>query len=274
MNAPSFPTLPAARATLIRDLVRKKKSRDAERAFVLEGMKPILELLQADSPSLLAVVVTPACLTKGGPSLQRALAQARPAVYTCRESVFETLSDLRTSPGMLAVLGQPEWDERSILKRPRLLGLYGECLQDPANVGTIVRTAVAFGLDALWLSSDSADVFSPKVVRGTTGALLTLPVFSLDDVSQFAKHGCAILAADSSGKRSRRIEEVNAVPARSVIALGNESRGLSRATLERAALRFHIPISRHVESLNVAASAAIAMFYFSALQKQGAGDGR
>lgn len=267
MNAPSFPTLPAARASLIRDLLRKKKTRDAERAFVLEGTKPILELLRADSPSLLAVVVTPACLGKGGPSLRQALTQARPAVYTCRETVFETLSDLRTSPGMLAVLGQPEWDAAMIFKRPRLFGIYGECLQDPANVGTIMRTAVAFGMDGLWLSPDSADVFNPKVVRATTGALLTLPVFSVEDASLFARHDCAILAADSSGRRSRRIDEVAAIPARSVVALGNESRGLSRATLDRAALRFHIPIGRDVESLNVAASAAIAMFYFSGLAK-------
>lgn len=265
MDAASFPALPATRAALIRDLLRKKKTRDAERAFVLEGMKPILELLRADSSSLLAVVVTPACLEKGGPPLLRALAQARPAVYTSRETVFETLSDVRTSPGMLAVLRQPEWDQDSIFQRPRLFGLYGECLQDPANVGTIMRTAVAFGVDALWLSSDSADVFSPKVVRATTGALLKLPVFSLNDAALFARHDCAILAADSSGKRSLRIDESDTIPARFVIAFGNESRGLSQATLERAALRFHIPISRDVESLNVAASAAIAMFYFSNL---------
>jgi len=267
MNAAPLPTLPAAKAALIRDLLRKKKTRDTERAFVLEGMKPILELLRVNSPFLLAIVVTPACLGKGGPSLQRALAQARSAVYTCREMVFETLSDVRASPGMLAVLGQPEWDQAMIFKRPRLFGLYGECLQDPANVGTIMRTAVAFGMDALWLSSDSADVFSPKVVRATTGALLKLPVFSMKDVSLFARHDCAILAADSSGKRSRRLDEVVAIPARSVLALGNESRGLSQPTLERAALRFHIPISRDVESLNVAASAAIAVFHLSRLPK-------
>ena len=123
MNAAPFPTLPAAKAALIRDLLRKKKTRDAERAFVLEGIKPILELLQVNSPSLLAVVVTPACLGKGGSSLQRALAQTRPTVYTCRETVFETLSDVRTSPGMLAVLGQPEWDQGVIFKRPRLFGI-------------------------------------------------------------------------------------------------------------------------------------------------------
>ncbi|MGH7250635.1 MAG: TrmH family RNA methyltransferase [Nitrospiraceae bacterium] len=268
MNTAPFPTLPIAKAALIRDLLRKKKTRDAEQAFVLEGMKPILELLRANSPSLLAIVVTPACLGKGGASLQRALAQARPAVYTCRETVFETLSDVRTSPGMLAVLSQPEWDQAVIFKRPRLFCLYGECLQDPANVGTIMRTAVAFGVDALWLSSDSADVFSPKVVRATTGALLKLPVFSLNDVALFARHDCAILAADSSGKRSRRIDEIETIPARSVIALGNESRGLSQTPLDRAALRFHIPISREVESLNVAASAAIALFYFSGLLRE------
>lgn len=268
-NAPPFPNLPSTKAALIRDLLRQKKTRDTERAFVLEGAKPILELLRANFPSLLAVVATPTYLEKSDPASQRALEQGSTPVYTCREMVFEKLSDVSTSPGILAVLKQPEWDQETIFKRPRLFGIYGEGLQDPANVGAIIRTAVAFGLDALWLSSDSVDVFSPKVVRTTTGALLKLPVFSIKDAGVFARHRCALLAAEPPGAHSRAIRDITSISSRTILAFGNESRGLSEATLKQATLRFHIPVSRAIDSLNVAASAAIAVFHFSGLPREG-----
>ncbi len=148
-------------------------------------------------------------------------------VYVCKDMIFNQLSDLTTSPGILAVVQQPVWDQETVFKRPRVLGFYGECLQDPANVGAIIRTAVAFGMDALWLSTDSADVFNPKVVRATAGALLRLPVFSVRGVSEFRKRRCTILASEPPGNTSRPIRDITRLPSRAVIALGNESRGLS-----------------------------------------------
>ena len=265
----AFPDLPATTAALIRELALHKQVRDTEQAFVLEGAKPILELLRVKSPSVLAVVVTSTYLDTGNHALQHALAQQGRLVSVCRESVFAKMSDLTTAQGILAVIRKPSWDQEAVFKRPQVLGLYGEGLQDPTNVGTIIRTAAAFGLDALWLSVESADPFNPKIVRATAGTLLKLPIFSVKDTLVFANYGCSILASDSSSKRTRRLDEISTIPAKSVIALGNESRGLSQPTLEQAAVRFHIPISKEVESLNVAASAAIAAFHFSRLPKQG-----
>src|SRR6185295_13561109 len=108
----------------------------------------------------------------------------------------------------------------------------------------------------------------PKIVRATAGTLLKLPVFSVKDAGELARSHCAILAADSSGKHARRMDEITGIPAKAVIALGNESRGLSSDILRAAAIRFHIPISSDAESLNVAASAAIAAFYFSRLPRE------
>jgi TrmH family RNA methyltransferase len=264
----SFPELPAAKAALIRELALHKQVRDTEQAFVLEGAKPILELLRMKSPAVLAVVVTTTYLDTSNHALQHALAQQGAKVLVCRESTFAKMSDLTTAQGILAVLRKPAWHEDDIFTKPQVLGIYGESLQDPTNVGTIIRTASAFGLDALWLSTESADPFNPKIVRATAGTLLKLPVLSTNDASRFTKHACSILAADASGKRTRRLDEIATIPAKSVIALGNESRGLSQPTLEQAALRFHIPISQEVESLNVAVSAAIAAYHFSRLPRE------
>lgn len=264
-DSSSFPELTAAQASQIKSLLREKQAREAEGLFVMEGAKPIRELLRIKSPAIESIVVTQAWLDACEPAERRLLGSQ--SVHLCRNTLLEKLSDAMTSQGILAVLKKPAWDQAGLFKRPQVLGLYGESLQDPTNVGTIVRTAAAFGLDGLWLSADSVDVFNPKIVRATAGTLLKLPVFSIPDASRFTRDACTLLAADASGKRTKRLDEIDTIPAKSVIALGNESRGLSQATLDQAALRFHIPISKDVESLNVAASAAIAAYHFSRLPR-------
>ncbi len=263
----AFSELPAAKAALIRDLLRHKRTRDKERAFVLEGAKPIREVLQASPDSVRMIVLTQPFLNKCEPAFRHALQAHRTVVYMGRTRIVDQLADVITSSGILAVVRQPQWDQQSILARPNVCGLYGESLQDPANVGAIVRTAAAFGLDAVWLSGDSVDVFNPKVVRATSGTLLHLPVFTLKAPGLFEEQGCAILAAQPQGKDSCALPTITERPARAILAFGNESRGLSAATLKQAVLQFHIPTARSVESLNVAASVAIAVFYFSELKR-------
>ena len=147
--------------------------------------------------------------------------------------------------------------------------MYGDHLQDPANVGTIIRTAAALDVDALWLTPESADVYNPKVVRASAGTVLSLPTFVADDVMGLTKSGIALFAADATGRDAVSMENIRIIPERLVVAVGNESRGLSALTLEQAACRFTIPLSRHVESLNVAATAAIALHYFHRLAVNG-----
>jgi TrmH family RNA methyltransferase len=262
----SFAELTAAQLARIKRLLKEKQARDADRAFVLEGAKPIRELLRVKSPAIESIVVTQPWLDTCEPAVRRSLDAQRTSL--CRNTLFEKLSDATTSQGILAVLRKPAWDQSAIFTRPQVLGIYGECLQDPTNVGAIVRTAAAFGLDGLWLSADSADVFNPKIVRATAGTLLKLPVFVVKDTGELSRSPCALLAADSSGRHARRMDEITAIASKALIALGNESRGLSADTLRAAAIRFHIPISSDAESLNVAASAAIAAFWFSRLPKQ------
>jgi TrmH family RNA methyltransferase len=257
--------LAATKAALIRELVRHKKIRDAEHLFIVEGPKPIEELLTSHATYFRALVVTEATLATADQVLIDTLKRSGCPVYVCQERVMATLSDLTTPSGMLAVVRQPVWDQKAVFRHPQLFGFYGECLQDPANVGPIIRTAAAFGLNALWLSSDSVDVFNPKVVRASAGALLKLPIFYIPDVALFAPFDCAILAAEVPSPRSCRIQDIRTLPRRMVVAFGNESRGLSASTLQHAWLRFHIPIRPETESLNVAAAAAIATFHLSAL---------
>jgi TrmH family RNA methyltransferase len=177
------------------------------------------------------------------------------------------LSDLDAPQGILAVVRQPTWDEGNILRQPTVLGIFGEQLQDPANVGAIIRTAAALNASALWLTPESADVYHPKVVRATSGVLLALPIFAAKDVSGLIRQGCQIFTAEVTEDGTVPIDEIHQVPRKLVLAVGNESRGLSAQIRRQATTRFTIPLSRDVESLNVAATVAIATFYFSRLPK-------
>ena len=170
--------------------------------------------------------------------------------------------------GILAVVRQPTWDEGTVLRQPTVLGIFGEEIQDPANVGAIVRTAAALNLSALWLTPESADVYHPKAVRATSGCLLSLPIFIARDVSGLVRHDCQIFAAKATGDRTVAIDDIRQVPRKLILAVGNESRGLSAQLDNQATTRFTIPLSRGVESLNVAATVAIAAFHLSRLPKE------
>jgi TrmH family RNA methyltransferase len=134
-------------------------------------------------------------------------------------------------------------------------------LQDPANVGAIIRTAAALNIDALWLSPESADIYNPKVVRASAGAVLSLPIFVLKDLATLIQRGVTLFAAEAGNRQTVNIETIRHIPRRLVVVVGNESRGLSAHTIKQATCRFTIPLSRHIESLNVAATAAIALHY-------------
>lgn len=257
--------LSASQTRSIRELSRDKKRRDAERAFILEGMKPVHDLLTMRRHLALSIVTAHGFLDDVSADLRQLMLSSGVPVYTCPQRLFDTLSGLTAPPGVLAVVRQPSWDAEEILGRERVLGIYGECLQDPSNVGAIIRTGAALGADAVWLSGDSADVFNPKVVRATAAAILHLPTFRLSDIDALLHRGCALLTTEPAQHGTQPIQTLTQRPARAVICLGNESRGLAASAIRAATYRLHIPIQRPIESLNVAAAAAIVLFYLQSI---------
>jgi len=261
--------LTRAQTARLRALLQDKRVRTEEGAFVVEGAKAVGDLLARFPRQVLTLVMTPTYLVRENASVRRLRHEATAKQYSCSELLFGKLSDLDAPQGILAVVQQATWDEQKVLSQSTILGIFGERLQDPSNVGAIIRTAAALDVDALWLSPGSADVYNPKVVRATSGALLSLPIFEADNVSLLIQHGCRIYAADVADRGTTLIDEIGEVPQKLVVAVGNEGSGLSAATRKAAALRFTIPLSRHVESLNVAATMAISTFHFSRLPKAG-----
>lgn len=258
-------TITRTHLSYIRDLIKTKRARDRERVFVLEGPKPILELLGSTPHHVVSVVAVPGFLERQPPAVRQQLLSSDCAVYTCPEERLAQLSDVESSSGVLAIVRQPIWDQSAVLAQPRLLGLYGDMLQDPTNIGAIIRTAAGLNVSALWLAPHSVDVYNPKVVRATAGTLFRLPIFSHTGIEDLLNQDCVILAADAATNGSLPLRSIQSLPARTIVAIGSESRGLSDATVQAATLRFTIPLRQGVESLNAAAAAAIALFHFSGL---------
>ena len=264
---PSSPLLTRFQREYIRELLLDRRVRAQDGAFVVEGAHAVRDLLTRYSEQILTIVTAYGYLSKERQSDRLVRLASSAQQYSCPDPQFSKLSDLDAPQGILAVVRQPTWDEGEVLGQPTILGVFGEQLQDPANVGAIIRTAAALNASALWLTPESADVYHPKVVRATSGVVLALPIFAARDMSGLIRQGCQIFAAEVAGDKTCSIEEIQQVPRKLVLAVGNESRGLSAQISGLATTRFTIPLSRKVESLNVAATVAIAMFYFSRLQK-------
>ncbi len=264
----SLPFLTRSQGAHIRELLLDRRVRSQNGAFVIEGAHAVRDLLTRYPEQILTIVTARGYRPQVGQVDRLVRPGSSTQHFSCPDLQFSKLSDLDAPQGILAVVRQPTWDEGEVLRQPTVLGIFGEQLQDPTNVGAIIRTAAALNASALWLTPDSADVYQPKVVRATSGALLALPIFITKDVSGLTRHGCRIFAAEAAQIGTVPIGEIHQVSPKLVIAVGNESRGLSVQLRKQAATRFTIPLSRDVESLNVAAVVAIATFHFSHLPKR------
>ena len=164
------------------------------------------------------------------------------------------VSPLKTNAGPVFTVRMPSWTLSADARRVVIL----ENLQDPGNVGTVMRTAEAFGMDAVLLVGACADPFGPKTVRATMGAVFRLPVLRAESsalreaLPGFSIYGAA-LAEDTRDIRSLGGERV-------AVAVGNEGSGLTPALLSVCDAAVKIPMPGRAESLNAAVAASIAMW--------------
>jgi RNA methyltransferase, TrmH family len=250
---------------LIRALLQDKQTRVDEGAFIIEGAKSCLDIIRRHPQAIRSLILSSHYLQTESDSARQVRSNLAVPQYHCTDPVFEQFSDVETPQGVLAVVRTPRWDESQIFRQARVLGIYGDQLRDPANVGAIIRTAAALNLTGVWLSADSADHFSPKVVRAAAGVMLTLPVFRTEDIQRFSQQHCSIYAALVPSPDTISLRSIQKIPARVMIAVGNEGRGLAPDLVKASQVKFSIPLARDVDSLNVAATAAIASFHFSGL---------
>lgn len=182
-------------------------------------------------------------------------------VEVLSDQLFRELSDTVTPQGVLAVVEMPRYDRELVLAPEQAAVLCLEDIQDPGNLGTMVRTAEGAGMSGIILSKGCVDLFNPKVVRATMGALFRVPFFICDDMSteveRLKDEGFTTYAAHLQGVYDYTEESY---AGKVGILIGNEANGLSDAVSEQADRKVRIPMEGELESLNAAVSAALFMY--------------
>ncbi len=236
-------------------LRREKKVRDSERLFLAEGERTVLELFTAMPQSLIALVKT---------NVSSSLPIPPERVFIASEKQVATLCDTEHSQGVIGIFEQPRISPELLFTRleekPSSVVLVLDDLQDPGNLGTIIRTAAWFEVDAVIASGGTVDFFNPKVVRATAGSLFALALYrssSLsEDLARLQQVGFTLYGASLSGQD---FLETSFAP-KTALVIGNEANGISERV--RQVLNVEVKIrgnAQRVESLNAAVSAGILL---------------
>jgi len=242
----------------LRALVERGAAADA---CLLEGPRLVLEAVLAGVPILEAAAAPRAERTAAGARAIEALASRGTRVRRLSAELVASLSEAETSQGLLAVAERPAFDEAGMIYRGTPLVLVADGVQNPGNLGGLLRTAEAAGATGALLAAGCADPLSWKALRGSMGSAFRLPHRrgrALKDLlDELDRRGLRLVATDAAGE-SRYDEADLRGPV--AVLVGAEGAGLPEAALARAAVRVRIPLRRPVESLNVGVAAALVLF--------------
>lgn len=259
----------------ITKLIKSAKRRRESRSFVAEGIRLVSEVPPEKLISLYIEETFYEKLDKsqdydesdverGFRDRIKALikaAEEKESFFLVNDAVMYKLSDTETPQGILAVVEMQDMEAENLLTdddMPFIIVMDG--LQDPGNMGTIIRTAEGAGVTGILISSDSVDPYSPKVVRATMGALFRMKLcISTDlkeDISLLKEKGITVFGTHLSGKEF--YDEDFRIP--SAFLIGNEGKGLKDDVAETADRLLRIPMKGRVESLNAGVSAAVVMY--------------
>lgn len=234
-------------------LQKKAKERTRKDVFIVEGMKMFCE---APEERVVQTYVSEQFYQK-----HSSMFEGRRDVAVLAEHVFEAVSDTKTPQGVLCVVRQYHYRLRDLLgeKTPLIMAL--ENLQDPGNLGTVVRTAEGAGVTGILLSAGCVDICNPKVIRSTMGSVYRMPFYySQDwrgDLEWLRQQGVRLYAAHLEGAD---FYDSFSYSGPSAFLIGNESRGLTEETAALADHAVKIPMCGRVESLNAAVAASVLMY--------------
>ncbi|MGB2965097.1 MAG: RNA methyltransferase [Anaerolineales bacterium] len=236
----------------IRLLQDQSRSRKKENAFVIEGVRLLDEAVKTRQIPELVIYTTD--LDSRGQQLVAALQKQRVPCEEVSREIIKAASDTESPQGILAILPHislPVPTESNFI-------MIADEIRDPGNLGTLLRTSAAAGVNSLLVSPGTVDPFSPKVVRAAMGAHFRLPILpcSWEKIREITE-GLTVFASDM--KKGTRIWDVD-LTAPLAIIIGGEARGLGKNASDLADRWLHIPMSGGTESLNAAAAGAVLMF--------------
>ena len=236
---------------------RGVKERKNAGQFVAEGLQCAREALVSKSGPAIETLY----LTANGRSKVEEIADLmRFNTVDVSDEVMKHMSETITPQGIIAICTIPSMQLDSIPLNGSRKFIYLSEVQDPGNAGTILRSADAFGMDAVITSPGSVDMYSPKVVRSTAGSLWHIPVFQSVPLEELINKGVNGFSLGAAGSKS--LKDYTST-GDSVAIFGNESRGLTTNNNLSGIETVNIPMPGNAESLNLSAAASIVMYHLS-----------
>jgi TrmH family RNA methyltransferase len=236
------------------------KVRKKEKAFLIEGIKMVEEALR-DNLGVKQVIAAPSLTQHHGKGVLKLAERHGFEILWISERLLDSISDSKTPQPITAVVEMREHSEEALLAHSGELIVMAHQLQDPGNLGTIIRTAEAVGASGVAITSNSVDHHNPKSIRASMGSILRVPVVKVPDSKGFlgkcSQRGFQTAAMVLNGKHS--VFEMD-LKKPTVIIVGQEGSGLKGDILESVDLRVRIPMAESIDSLNVATSTAIILY--------------
>jgi RNA methyltransferase, TrmH family len=246
-----------------------KKNRDHLGQYIIEGFKLIEEALEYHKSFYLLILSEVASNSIEGNALMNKCDEANIPVYIGSDKVFAEVSEMDTPQGVLAVIYKQEQRIEEVIENKSFNIAILDEVRDPGNVGTIVRTADACGINAVILSKGCVDLYNGKTVRATMGSMFHIPVFTdveiVELIIRLKSMGAMVLGADPHSSVSCIDTKVDGSTA---IVIGNEANGLRDEVKAVTTKNITIPMPGKAESLNAGIAAAILMYEFAVRKKK------
>ncbi len=232
--------------------LKTKRGRDENSLFMIEGLRSVSDAIKKGAKIKMIVIED---------GFNRSMDFDCP-VYTFAPKLFKELSDTITPQGIIAVCEVPNYSEKDIKESENGCIIMCENVQDPGNIGTIIRTAHASFCDGVVLTKGSCDLYNPKIVRSTMTGVFSVPIITGRDakstISYYKNKGYKIIAGALT-KNSINLYSAD-LCGKTLIIIGNEGNGVSEDTLKMCDTTIKIPMKEDAESLNASVAGAVLLY--------------
>lgn len=242
---------------LIKNIKKLKEKKYRETEFIIEGEKMINEALQ-ENVEVECIVVSEDFNFRT--NLKERILKENFKFYEVSKNIFKDLTDVKTPQGIIAVVKKNIENSKIDFKANYILALDG--VQDPGNIGTIIRTLDAANLKQIIVSKNTADCFSPKVIRSTMGSIFRVNVVEVDNLKETLdkakKENFQVITTALDAKNSIYDIDYN----KKVVVIGNEANGVSKEIQDISDIKVKIPMPGKAESLNASVAAGIMIYEY------------
>lgn len=234
-------------------LQSKKSARKKENTFVIEGLRGVNEIPNPEWVKELII---------SDQVQQQEITLQCKEMITVPEEVYKHISDTKSPQGVLATVTMCHQTLNEITPKQNGFYMVLENVQDPGNLGTIIRTAYGFGVDAIFLTKGCVDLYNPKTIRSTMGALLHVPIVMDLEIEELCEwigvNGITLYATDLQESKPVAAYDLNSGAV--AIAIGNEANGISDTLRTLSPYKMRIPMPGGLESLNASIAASVCMY--------------